>query len=109
MNNLNAIIFEGKLLENPRIIGDGIVSMKVESFRYIKRDGERSELRIVIICEVDPKEADPARKNLADRCMEYLEAGSQIRIVGHVRGDLEHHFISAEHIEFQRKPKMEED
>lgn len=95
MNNLNSILLEGTLVEDPAHPQMGECSFTIECVRYQTRDdGEKVKetSRFNIRCI----------NRMADVCAESLKKGRGVRVVGRLVQVLEEScFILAEHVEFR--------
>jgi len=107
MNNLNSVLLEGQLSDDPILVydtkGSQETSFKLTSRRYYKRDDETVEeqSRFTIL----------TYGRLAEVCNEYLVKGRGVRVVGRLKcldndSTNSETFIIAEHVEF--KPVLKE-
>jgi len=108
MNDLNSIILEGTVVDDPVTITDsGKVTCRfyVGSKRYYKRNDEM--VKDVSTIEVE------CRGKLAQTCSEILKKGRGVRICGYLKQELEDFdgkdiskvYIVAENIEFKPEHK----
>jgi single-strand DNA-binding protein len=104
MNNLNSVLIEGNLLEDPKLSydsnGKALCSFDVACVRSEKEDGGTVQ-RTVTTVPITTREG-----RLAEVCVEYLKMGRGVRVVGRL-AMAEGLFIFAEHVEF--KPSSEKE
>jgi len=108
MNNLNSILIEGKLVDNPRE-NNGLVTMTLRSIRYYKSDDGFKKEYTDIEIETTGK--------LGESCLKKGKKGRGLRVVGRIAQrwyDDEGKpctkiTIVAEHVEFRPDFKEESD
>lgn len=113
MNQLNSVIVEGNLTQDPDLTytpkGSAVTHFTIASNRFYKQEGERKE-------EVGYFSVESWNR-LAETCAEYLQKGRGVRVVGRLKQDRWKQngqsrskiVIVAEHVEFRSKPKNETD
>ena len=99
MNNLNSVLLEGNLVDNPLEVY-GNTEFKIKVCRACKDEDTIRHLVSVIDINVRPG-------RLAETCAEYLRRDRGVRIIGRLVGNDSKAFVEAEHVEF--KPVKRED
>jgi single-strand DNA-binding protein len=110
MNNLNSVLLEGNLTDNPsfkKIKGElPVCNFTIASSRYFVKDGERIKEDSNFDIVVNGKQAEV--------CKEHLEKGRGVRVIGRIKqnrwqdDDGKSHssiHIVAEHVEFKPNSK----
>ena len=99
MNNLNSVLIEGTLKEDP-VEKDGICRFTIEVYRYYKQDdGDQKQETLNISVETHGK--------LTETCIGYLKKDSGVRVVGRISQDSDSNLIIyAEHVEFKPIKKI---
>jgi single-strand DNA-binding protein len=111
MNNLNSIIVEGNLTQDPELKftpkGTAVGHMRLATNRYWKNEGVRQEEVSFFDIEVWGR--------LAATCGEYLEKGRGVRVVGRLKqnrwqdefgNERSRVIIVGEHVEFKPQSKV---
>lgn len=106
MNNLNSVLIEGNLTQDPELSvvpsGRSVCRFAIASNRYF-RNSEKELVSEVSYVNVDTWGA------LAESCGKYLEKGRGVRVVGRLKQDRwqgedekirERYVVVAEHVEF---------
>lgn len=114
MNNLNSILIEGNLTDDPKLTtvpsGRSLCRFSIASNRYY-RNAEKELVNEVSYIDIDTWGA------LAEGCAKYLHKGRGVRVVGRLKqekwqGDDEkthqRHVVVAEHVEFHPEPNKSE-
>jgi single-strand DNA-binding protein len=106
MNNLNSVLIEGNLTQDPELnvipSGRSVCHFSIASNRYY-RNSDKELVSEVSYVNVDTWGA------LAENCGKYLEKGRGVRVVGRLKQDRwqgedekirERYVVVAEHVEF---------
>ncbi len=116
MNNLNSILVEGHLVQDPKLIHlentkSNVCSLRIANNRFYKKNGET--VHETYFFNID------AWGNTAENCAKYLKKGSGIRVVGKLKQERwkdeennphQNIKIVAEHIDFfPQKTKSKKD
>jgi single-strand DNA-binding protein len=115
MNDLNSVLIEGHLTQNPELktipTGSNLCRFGIASNRYY-RNSEKELMSEVAFVTVD------AWGGLAETCNKYLKKGRGVRVVGRLRQERwqdeeenqkERYVIVAEHVEFKPDPNKKVD
>ena len=101
MNHLNNLLIEGTLITNPEVIAlnneNRLVLFSIASDRvFIDMEGKKQKETLFLPVV--------SWGSLADLCLNHLEKGITVRIVGRIRKNSEANNIEllAQHIEFKR-------
>ncbi len=108
MNNLNSVLLEGNLVRDPEevVIGENATTMAkfgIAVNRYFK-NAQAEPVEEVMFITIQ------AWGSLAKSCLQYLEKGRGVRVVGRLRqerwtdkdgGNRERIVVVAEHVEFK--------
>ncbi|MDD5076201.1 MAG: single-stranded DNA-binding protein [Sphaerochaetaceae bacterium] len=111
MNNLNSILIEGHLTQEPAVTtlpsGTMVCRFSIANNRYY-RNTAKALVNEVSYIDVETWGA------LAEGCAKYLYKGRGVRVVGRLKQDRwqaedgkqhEKHLVVAEHVEFHPEPK----
>ena len=110
MNDLNSVLIEGTLTQDPKMViennGKTITEFFISSERYYKQNDEYHK-------EVSFFEIHVLGKQ-AEACNDYLTKGKGVRVVGRLKQELRgddgdarlNIFIIAEHVEFMPKKSV---
>ena len=97
MNNLNSVLIEGELIDDPKTSfseeNTPVCIFSIATTRTFKRDDELHQ-------EVSHFQIR-AYSRIASTCSEYLRKGRGVRVVGRLKQDGEKIYIVAEHVEFK--------
>lgn len=107
MNNLNSILIEGNLTQDPELAtvpsGKSVCRFSIASNRYY-RNAEKTLMNEVSYVDID------TWGSLAEGCAKYLRKGRGVRVVGRLKQDRwqgdddqmhQRYVVVAEHVEFQ--------
>ncbi len=110
MNNLNSVLIEGTLTQNPKMViednGKTTAEFSISSERNYKKDDQYHKEVSLFEIHVFGKQAEA--------CNEHLTEGRSVRIVGRLKQELRgdagdarlNIFIIAEHVEFKPKKSV---